>query len=78
MEHSTVDQLTEQALELPSDDRASLADRLVESLDPTDDATLQRLWGAEALRRLDDVRAGRVESVPAEEAFKQIRHAVGR
>lgn len=78
MERITLDQLVEEALTLPNEDRAKLAERLVESLDPTDDAVLQAVWGAEAMRRLDDVRRGRVESIPGEEALKRVRQSVGR
>ena len=78
MEHMTLDQLAEEALSLPSEDRATLADRLVESLDPADDANLQRVWGAEAMRRLAEVREGRVQSVGGEDALKRVRQAVGR
>ena len=74
----TLDQLAEEALTLPNEDRAILAERLVESLDPTDDADLQAVWGAEAIRRLDDVREGRVQSVSGEEALKRVRQSVGR
>jgi len=78
MERMTFDQIAEEALTLPDEDRAMLADRLVESLDPTDDANLQAVWGAEAMRRLDDVREGRVQAIPMEEALKRVRQAVGR
>ncbi len=78
MEHMTVDELAEEALSLPSEERATLADRLVESLDPADDANLHRVWGVEAMRRLADVREGRVQSVDGEDALKRVRKAVGR
>jgi len=78
MEHMTVDELAEEALSLPSEERAALADRLVESLDPADDAHLHRVWGAEAMRRLADVREGRVQAVDGEDALKRVRKAVGR
>ena len=51
---STVEQLTEEALALPSEARALLADRLVESLDPAEDGYIRQLWVKEALKRRDD------------------------
>lgn len=78
MERMTLDQLTEEALTLPEEDRALLVERLVESLDPTDDAYLRAVWGAVARRRLDDVREGRVQTIPMEDALKRVRQAVGR
>lgn len=39
-----VEKLTEELLSLPSDARALLADRLVESLDPINDESIRALW----------------------------------
>ena len=74
----TVEQIVDEALGLPSEARALLADRLVESLDPAEDGYVRRLWVAEALRRRDDVRSGRVRTVSGEEALAQVRRAVAR
>ncbi len=49
-----VEQIAEEALSLPSEARALLAHRLVESLDPAEDGYILQLWAAEALRRRDD------------------------
>ena len=46
---SPVEKLTEEMLALPSDARALLADRLVESLDPISDESIRVLWVAEAI-----------------------------
>ena len=69
----SIEQIAEAALSLPSDARALLADRLVESLDPLTDQDVRSAWATEALRRLDDLRSGRVASVPANEALLQAR-----
>ena len=74
----TVEEIQEEALALPSEARALLADRLVESLDPTEDAYIAQVWAAEALRRRDDVRNGRVKTIPADEALARVRRAVAR
>ena len=72
----TVEQLTEEVLSLPSDARALLADRLVESLDPAEDDQIHQLWAAEAKRRRDDVRSGRVKTIPGEEAMARVRESL--
>ncbi|CAM5245372.1 addiction module protein [Rhodanobacter lindaniclasticus] len=69
----TVEQLTEAALSLPSEARALLADRLVESLDPAQDREIQALWTAEAMRRRDEVRSGSVAPISRREAIERIR-----
>jgi putative addiction module component (TIGR02574 family) len=74
----TVEQIAEEALSLPSEARALLADRLVESLDPAEDGCIRQLWAAEALRRRDDVRSGRVKAIPGDEALARVRRAVGQ
>jgi hypothetical protein len=74
----TIEQLTEAALSLPSEARALLADRLVESLDPAEDQEIQALWAAEAIRRRDEVRNGLVKGIPGPEALERVRRAVER
>ncbi len=73
-----VEQVTEDALSLPSEARALLADRLVESLDPAEDGYIHRLWATEAQRRLDEVRSGKVTAVPGPEALERVRRSVAK
>lgn len=74
----TVEQIAEEALALPSEARALLADQLVESLDPAEDQEVRDVWAAEARRRLDEVRAGNVQTIPGNEALARVRRAAGR
>jgi putative addiction module component (TIGR02574 family) len=74
----SVEQITDEVLVLPSEARALLADRLVESLDPAEDGYIHQLWATEARRRLDDVRSGRVKTIPGEEALARVRQALAR
>lgn len=71
------EELVEHAMALPSESRARLADRLVESLDAAEMNRIDRLWAAEAQRRLDDVRSGRVEPIPGEQVFAEMRKRFG-
>jgi putative addiction module component (TIGR02574 family) len=68
-----VEKIAEVALSLPSDARALLADRLVESLDPLTDETVRGAWAAESLRRLDDVRAGKVAAISETDVARRVR-----
>lgn len=74
--HMTVEQIAEEALALPSEARALLADRLVESLDPAEDGLIRQLWMREARRRIDEVRSDSVKTIPVGEAFAQVRQAI--
>jgi putative addiction module component (TIGR02574 family) len=74
----TVEQIAEEALALPSEARALLADRLVESLDPAEEGYVHQLWVAEARRRRNDVRNGRVQTIPGDEALALVRKTFAR
>lgn len=75
---TTLEKLADQAMDLPTESRARLADLLVESLDSGDLGHIHQLWVAEAKRRRDEVRSGRVETVPGDEALQKVRDAVRR
>ncbi|MCZ7625957.1 MAG: addiction module protein [Candidatus Methylomirabilis sp.] len=75
---TTIKKLAKQAMSLPTESRAELADLLVESLDAEELGQIDRLWVAEAKRRRDEVRSGRVEGIPGDEALKRVRDAVRR
>ncbi|MCK6458208.1 MAG: addiction module protein [Phycisphaerae bacterium] len=75
---TSVERLAEQALKLPSASRARLADLIVESLDADDLGRIDRLWAAEARRRRDEVRAGRVKTVPGAAGRRRVRDALRR
>ena len=75
---TTVEQLAEQAMNLPAESRARLADLLVESLDADELGPIDRLWVEEAKRRRDEVRSGRVETIEGEEALQKVRDVVRR
>jgi len=68
-----VEEITDEALALPSEARALLADRLVESLDPAEDGVIHRLWATEGQTRLQALRSGTVQSIPGEDAIERLR-----
>jgi hypothetical protein len=74
----SLDQLTEQAMQLPSASRALLAEKLVESLDIPQLDDLQKVWATEAVRRRDEVRSGSVQPVPGDDVIAEVRRLVGR
>ena len=71
----TIEQLAEEALALPASVRAQLVDRLVESFDPVEDVPFRELWAAEAVRRRDEIRSGRVQAIPGDLAIRSAREA---
>lgn len=75
---TTLEELAERAMSLPAESRARLADLLVESLQTGDLGSIDRMWAAEARRRRDEVRAGRVQTIPGDEGLRRVRDAVRR
>src|SRR5215212_8198024 len=73
---TTVEQLVSEAMTLPGESRARLADLLVESLEAEDIDQIAEAWISAAKRRRDDVRAGRIESISGEEALQQVRDSI--
>jgi putative addiction module component (TIGR02574 family) len=74
----SIDQIEKEALALPGEARARLADRLVESLEAPEFGRIDKLWSAEAKRRRDEVREGRVKTVPGPEGLARVRRSLGR
>ena len=55
------------ALSLNIDDRATMAEKLLASLDNLDEEEAGRLWTEEAVRRRQEFLAGRAKVVPAQD-----------
>ena len=68
--------LEAQALRLSPRERARLAQHLICSLDQEVDADAERLWLAEAERRLADLKAGKIAAIPAERVIRTVRAAL--
>jgi broad specificity phosphatase PhoE len=66
---TTTDEVLAAALGLSVEDRAILAERLLESLEDLDDREADRLWAEEAARRLDGWRAGTPQVRSADEVY---------
>ena len=68
----TVAQLASEAMALAPAQRGELAELIVASLVKEPDPETDALWAKEAIRRRDEVRAGKVKPIPAEEAEERI------
>jgi putative addiction module component (TIGR02574 family) len=71
-----VEKVLQEALALPSEDRARVLEALQESLAPDDewpDDEWEKAWAAEARRRVKDLDEGRTRAIPAEEVFAKLR-----
>ena len=66
-----VSDLLKRALALPVDERAALANSLLDSLEPKDES-VQEAWDKEVARRMSDLKAGRATTIPWEELHRQL------
>jgi putative addiction module component (TIGR02574 family) len=57
--------------ELSLDERGQLAAKLLLSLEEPSEEETEKLWIAEAERRLQEYREGKVGGIPAEEVFQR-------
>jgi len=66
-------ELLQKALSLPDNERAELAGSLIASLDTNIDPDVDASWQAEIARRADEVRSGKVSTVPWPQVQKKAR-----
>jgi len=73
---STLAELEAEALHLPVEQRAQLAERLLASLDEVGEAEAERLWADEAERRFQEYRQGKISSRPAADVMRDARRRI--
>jgi putative addiction module component (TIGR02574 family) len=73
----TVDQLVAEALNLPTEARVELAERLALSMDAGELTEIDKRWAAEARRRADELISGKVQGIPGEQVFAEARRILG-
>ena len=65
-------QLFSEAVQLPESDRAALAGLLIESLDPSPELDVEAAWSQEIARRVAQLDAGAVDTVPWEQVRDEL------
>jgi putative addiction module component (TIGR02574 family) len=66
-----VSDLLKRALKLTVDERAALANTLLDSLEETGES-VQAAWDEEVARRMQDLQAGKAVTVPWEELHQEL------
>ncbi|MES9882424.1 MAG: addiction module protein [Sedimenticola sp.] len=69
---SSANMIIDQALELSASERATIAEKLLFSLDRPD-SKIDALWAKEADSRVEAYKKGQVETNPAEKVFDKYR-----
>ena len=65
-------ELETEALQLPSRDRALLAEHLIASLDAQGEADVEELWLQEAERRYQAYREGKLKAKPVAQVLRDV------
>ena len=65
-----------EAISLPLDIRTQLVDRLLRSLHPIQ-KEIDELWAIEAEKRVQELRTGKITSIPGEDVFRKIGERLG-
>lgn len=66
-----VSDLLKRALALSVEERAALANTLLDSLERADES-VQEAWDKEVARRMEDLKAGKAVTVPWEELHREL------
>jgi putative addiction module component (TIGR02574 family) len=67
------DEIFRAALSLPGEARAELADRLLESLDESDQDEIDARWTREAEGRIAAFERGEISAIPGDEVFTSLK-----
>lgn len=77
MPRRKVQQLVEEAKQLPYGERAELIEQLIAASAQEMDPAVEKAWGDEVMRRLKEIDEGKVKLIPGEEAMARVRKSIG-
>jgi putative addiction module component (TIGR02574 family) len=66
-------ELLKRALALPAEERADLASTLMDTLDASFDENVEAAWQEEIGRRMEELRSGKVSTIPWDEVREKAR-----
>ncbi len=66
--------ILEEALKLPSNERAAVAEQLIQSLDPIQETEVEEAWQQEIQRRLTEMENGEATTIPWEEVQNRLKN----
>jgi putative addiction module component (TIGR02574 family) len=76
--NGSVETLTADAMQLPLDQRLTLAHRLLSSVEPTASAAVDSEWHAEIRERMARFDEGHASAIPAVEVFTELDRRLRR
>ena len=72
------EKITEQALSLPSNERIALVEEILKSLNLPIQSDIDKLWAAEAEKRVEELNNRKVKPIPGDKVFNEIRARFGK
>jgi len=72
-----VSEIVAEAKQLPYGERAELVEQLIAANAQDIDPKIEKAWGDEALRRLEEIESGKVKMIPGDQVMAEIRKIVG-
>ena len=73
-----VEELSARAKSLPPEDRARLAEELLESLEESPESEVESAWDQEIERRVAEIEAGTAELIAAQDVHAEARRLLRR
>ncbi|MEO5917165.1 MAG: addiction module protein [Luteolibacter sp.] len=74
----TIDELAQGAIQLPPDQRFTLAQRILASVEPPGDSEIDKAWAAEILDRMRRFDSGETKGIPAVDVFAKMDQRLAR
>ena len=71
---ATIETVFAEAMSLPDDTRLQLVERLIPTIQSEPSLEAEQIQ--EVQRRMDDVRSGRVKTIPGEQVFREIEQSL--
>ena len=65
-------ELFDEAISLPVDIRSQLIDKLLLSLNPGR-KNIDEMWATEAEKRVEEIKSGKIKTIPGEKVFRKIK-----
>ncbi len=72
-----VSEIVEEARQMPYGERAELIEQLIADSAKNIDPEIEKAWGDEVMRRLEEMESGKVKPIPGEQVMAEIRKIVG-
>lgn len=69
-------ELFDEAISLPIEIRTKLIEKLLRSLNPSQ-KDVDKLWAREAEKRVEEIKSGKVKTIPGDKVFKKIHDRLG-